>query len=212
MERLHKLLLPTLLLAVIISSLGLPVSAGNGIAKIVVEPRIITISVSSTFTIDIWIRDLSSDFMQEFDFTITWDPDLMEIVSNIDHVLANDPNWIIKTQILNPASGTYRLNAWTGLFGSPVNEDLSWVTLTFHCRGVGSSPVNIQNTVIYRAATGAQPIAHEVLKGAVTQEPATPVGGYVTPINKLEILTPYIAIAGLIAAVSAVYVIKRRKE
>jgi hypothetical protein len=39
-----------------------------------------------------------------------------------------------------------------------------------------------------------------------------PVGGITAPINKLEILTPYLALAGLIAAVSAVYVIKRRKD
>ncbi len=62
MSRLHKLLLPTLLLTVIVSSLSLPVSAQNGIAKIAVEPRITTISVSNTFTIDIWIRDLNGDF------------------------------------------------------------------------------------------------------------------------------------------------------
>ena len=42
-------------------------------------------------------------------------------------------------------------------------------------------------------------------------EPAT-VGGLVTPVNKLEILTPYIALAGLIAAVSTVYIIRRRKD
>ena len=39
-----------------------------------------------------------------------------------------------------------------------------------------------------------------------------PVGGITTPINKLEILTPYLALAGLIVVVSAVYVIKRRKD
>jgi hypothetical protein len=38
-----------------------------------------------------------------------------------------------------------------------------------------------------------------------------PVGGIVTPINKLEILAPYLALAGLIAAVS-VAIIRRRKD
>jgi hypothetical protein len=38
------------------------------------------------------------------------------------------------------------------------------------------------------------------------------VGGLVMPSNKLEILTPYLALAGLIAAVSTVYVVKRRKD
>ncbi|MGB6680925.1 MAG: hypothetical protein WBF08_06350, partial [Candidatus Bathyarchaeia archaeon] len=38
-----------------------------------------------------------------------------------------------------------------------------------------------------------------------------PVGGISTPINKLEILTPYIALAGLIIAVSAIVIKKRKK-
>jgi dipeptidyl aminopeptidase/acylaminoacyl peptidase len=39
-----------------------------------------------------------------------------------------------------------------------------------------------------------------------------PVGGVTSPINKLEILTPYLALVGLIIAVSTVYVIKKRKD
>ena len=42
-------------------------------------------------------------------------------------------------------------------------------------------------------------------------EPAA-VGGVVVPVNKLEILTPYLALAGLVIAVSAVVVAKRRKD
>jgi len=38
------------------------------------------------------------------------------------------------------------------------------------------------------------------------------VGGVVNQVNKLEILTPYIALVGLIIAVSSVYVIKKRKD
>lgn len=42
-------------------------------------------------------------------------------------------------------------------------------------------------------------------------EPA-PVGGISSPINKIELLAPYLALAGLIVVVSTVYVIKRRKD
>ena len=41
--------------------------------------------------------------------------------------------------------------------------------------------------------------------------PLAPVGGVVTPVNKIAILAPYLALAGLIIAVSSVYVIKKRK-
>jgi hypothetical protein len=43
-------------------------------------------------------------------------------------------------------------------------------------------------------------------------EDATPVGGLTMSANNLRILTPYIALAGLIAVVSSVYVIKKRKD
>ena len=39
-----------------------------------------------------------------------------------------------------------------------------------------------------------------------------PVGGVVMSTNKLEILTPYLALVGLVAAVSAVVVVKRRNK
>jgi hypothetical protein len=42
--------------------------------------------------------------------------------------------------------------------------------------------------------------------------PLPPVGGVLLPVNKLEILTPYLALAGLIAAVSAVVVVKKRRD
>ena len=39
-----------------------------------------------------------------------------------------------------------------------------------------------------------------------------PVGGITTPINKIEILTPYLALAGLIAAVTAAFTIRKRRK
>jgi len=42
-------------------------------------------------------------------------------------------------------------------------------------------------------------------------EPA-PVGGISSPINKIELLAPYLALAGLITVISAVYVFNRRKD
>lgn len=50
-------------------------------------------------------------------------------------------------------------------------------------------------------------------EGYVTFTSSGPaVGGVSSPINKFEILTPYLVLAGLIAVVSAVYFIKKRKD
>ncbi len=40
----------------------------------------------------------------------------------------------------------------------------------------------------------------------------SPVGGVVTPVNKVMVLTPYLALVGLLAAISTVYLIRRRKH
>jgi len=40
----------------------------------------------------------------------------------------------------------------------------------------------------------------------------TPVGGVVVPTNKLEILTPYLALAGLVAIASAVVAVRKRRD
>jgi hypothetical protein len=37
-----------------------------------------------------------------------------------------------------------------------------------------------------------------------------PVGGSLMPVNKLEILTPYLVLAGIVAVASAIYIKKRR--
>jgi hypothetical protein len=42
--------------------------------------------------------------------------------------------------------------------------------------------------------------------------PLAPVGGSAVGVNKLEILTPYLALVGLIMTVSTVYIFKKRKE
>ncbi|MCW4042762.1 MAG: hypothetical protein NWE90_03445 [Candidatus Bathyarchaeota archaeon] len=39
-----------------------------------------------------------------------------------------------------------------------------------------------------------------------------PVGGVASPVNKLELIAPYLALAGLIVAVSTIFVIKRRRD
>lgn len=43
-------------------------------------------------------------------------------------------------------------------------------------------------------------------------DPDGPVGGVVEPVNKLALATPFLALAGLIVAVSAVVVVKRRRD
>jgi len=61
-------------------------------------------------------------------------------------------------------------------------------------------------------AVGTGTIATGYLLSTGYSSGPRPVGGITLPTNKLEILTPYIALAGLIATLSAVVVVKRRSR
>ncbi|MEM4250530.1 MAG: hypothetical protein QW828_01650 [Candidatus Bathyarchaeia archaeon] len=55
------------------------------------------------------------------------------------------------------------------------------------------------------------PADYNIMIRVVVEYP-NPVGGVLVPVNKLGLLTPYLGLAGLIMAVSAVVVVKRRRD
>jgi hypothetical protein len=52
----------------------------------------------------------------------------------------------------------------------------------------------------------------DIMIRAVVEQYATPVGGIYAPNDKLSILTPYIALVGLIGAISAIFAIRRWRK
>jgi DNA-binding beta-propeller fold protein YncE len=62
-------------------------------------------------------------------------------------------------------------------------------------------------TIIFTFAANTDPVGI-----AIFQPLARPVGGVVEPVNKLALATPFLALAGLVAVVSAVIVVKRRRD
>ncbi|WP_455369836.1 hypothetical protein [[Eubacterium] cellulosolvens] len=196
----HKLPLSVLLLTVITSGLIFPVIAPNGGAKFTVEPPVMNVTVSKEFSVDIWIRDLPID-MISFSLVVNWDPALMEYVNHKTYVQGN--GWTLASDAVG--ASTYGIDAYGPAFGA----DARWITITFHCLGEGVSLIDIGPADISGAQGG---IPHFRLSATLNQVEPAPVAGITSPINKLAILTPYIALAGLIIALSTVYVIKRRKD
>lgn len=104
---------------------------------------------------------------------------------------------------------------WVGIFPAiPANV---WGEVTF-VQGFLTNPCTVG------AYSWSPNIAYYPNRATVTLNPRTgysnvvtinvcsPVGGVVTPTSKLEILAPYVVLAGLAVAVSAVVVVKRRKD
>ena len=174
------------------------------------EPQTITVTVCSEFTVYVWIRNLP-DPMEAFDFGVKWDPMMMEHVSHGNQVEGN--GWTIITETVNEGLGFYMLEADMG-DGDQWTADAPWATITFHCLGEGTSILEVEtiDTIWVRLSTGELiGIFPDEFDSTVTQVEPAPVGGITTPINKLEIVTPFLALAGLIAVISTVFVIRRRE-
>jgi hypothetical protein len=189
-----KFLFSALLLTVITSGLIFPAMANNGVAKIAVEGPT-TVEVSTEFTVDVWIRDLPEP-MTQFSVRVEWDPSMMEYVSHVSHVTTNGWTPLFFLQI----PGVIVLEAEGP---PPFSQDASWISITLHCLSSGISEIVIEESFIEDVSWNKMNLeVHQI----------APVGGVTISTNKLEILTPYIALAGLIIAVSTVYIIKKRKD
>jgi hypothetical protein len=192
-----KFLFSALLLTVITSGLIFPALANNGVAKIAVEGPT-AVGVSREFTVNLWIRDLPTSMIM-FSTRVEWDPSTMEYVSHVSHVTTNGWTPLFFSQL----PGLIILEAE----GPPFSQDASWISITLHCLEPGISELVIEESTIEGTTAS---ISYTRINLEVNQIEPAPVGGVATPVDKIEILTPYLALAGLI--VSTVYVIKKRKD
>jgi hypothetical protein len=208
MTRSLKLVLSSILITVIVLGLSIPVKAQVSAPTVYVDaPSVVT--VSTEFDIIISIRDIQSGWgVVFFDLQAQWDPNDLEY---IECEFLRAVPW-------QGGCGNTTPGLWYGLAGGPrVTEDAAWFMIRFHCLREGPAIITVSspsgNTVTLEDVAGAPfDVDPEPVTVTIQQVEPAPVGGISTPINKLEILTPYIALAGLIAAVSAIYVIKRRKD
>jgi hypothetical protein len=184
-----------LLVLVVASGLVLP-ARGDG-ETIAVEPQTVDIKVGGNFSIDISIRNVGSMF--RFHFKITWNPNLVRYVSR---TLLLQPGWSVETETVDGLGGTYVLQVTGDMFSS----DASWVTLTFHCLGAGSSPIGISPSDSWWENPSQLLPFGVVLGGTCNQHPVVPVGGVVLPVNRLAVMAPYLALLGLVVTVAVVIV------
>jgi len=188
----------TVVLLVLVVALGLVLPARGAASTVAVEPQTVNVTVGSNFSIDISIRNVGS--MLRFHFKITWDPNLVQYASR---TLLLQPGWSVETETVDGLGGTYVLQATGGMFSG----DASWVTLTFHCVGGGSSPIGISSypDSFWENPSVLTPFA-VVLGGTCDQHPVVPVGGVMLSVNRLAVMAPYLALVGLVAAVAVVIV------
>ena len=202
-------LIQTLLVITIISASIFPVYAPINDPDVTVEPQIINVNAGRVFEVGIWIRNLPAP-MSILDIAIVFDGTMMELVNVQRHEHfgweQSFSSWD-EDQYSGSAFGVVELNLYWET--DHVTEDLKWVTLTFRCLQEGTSTIDVESTITVQPNGSQFEIEADDFDGTVNQFAI--VGGYAMPVHKIEILAPYLALTGLILAVSTIYVIKRRK-
>jgi hypothetical protein len=180
-----------------------------------IVPDEVTIPVCNQFKIEIVtseygnINGAPTAAITQIYFYLQWDPTQIEV--KLDTVTPNVPaGWSVSAIPPISQQPPYSQLVFTAIGTSPVDAAHEWLELEYHCIDEGTSNIQILGLTINSVAL---PTDYAVFGASINQLPElAPVGGISTPINKLEILTPYLALAGLMAVVSAVYVIKKRKD
>jgi len=200
-----KFFLASLVALLIIVGLSQPASAPEANPDLVIDPDEINVSVSSTFTIDIWIKNIPSGFvMLFFDFQVSWESSMMELTSH--NFLADENGWSIN------ADNALANNYFCAASGADWSSDSKWLTLTFHCLAEGSSTIQAagsgSDSVVLWDGNEATETGFDSDAITCNQRrpvPPTPyhyVGGELFTANKLAVLSPYLALIGIVTTVA----------
>jgi len=168
----------------------------------------LNVAVCSKFTLEFWIRGIQPGWgMVGFDILIRWNPDLVEL-SEADPI--ERAGW---TQGVNQGPGYAMVKSFT----VPANRwfgDAEWVRFTFHCLGEGTGVMLLESpgagTIVLSDGEFSESMYPEPFEVTVHQYRA--VGGVLAPVNKLTILSPYLALLGLVGAVTVAFAAKTRRK
>jgi hypothetical protein len=160
----------------------------------------LNIPVGNTFSVDIWIRNIPSNGLQSFYFVVSWNQTMMELES---YQRAPNPNW--ETWNVGTYGWYIDFYGWTS--NDYITNDMIYLTLTFRCLSQGSSQVRIHDGYLH--IDGQENILPPDFDVTCNQYKSNPVGGINAPTEKLTILTPYIALVGLIGTISSIFAIRR---
>jgi len=210
MKKTAKFILSTLLIAVFLIVATIPTAEAQLFTTIYVDPPSVRVPVSTQFTVTVNITAVVNLFAWQFN--MTFDPALLECKGVTEGpflktggptifagpVIDNNNGWVlVGCSLAGPIPGV------TG------SGDLAFVT--FHCRGVGDGKLEFDPATTYLLDPQGAQIPREAIGGSVTQY-SRAVGGVLVPVNNLTILAPYLALVGLIGAVTVAVAATRRRK
>jgi len=214
MNNLTKLMLSLILISLIVLGLNSQVLAQQPpyFPNVIVNPISVSAGVSTTFSITFSVEDIASGYgLTYVGLVLTWPSSDMELVSGTEG--ASLPlGWKVSLRdytVIPPGSESkyFQMSIDTG---SPVTVDREWLTITFHCLRPGPSTIIVDGSREVKVLPDGSISGQGIEPIEITVNQFAPIGGVTTPVNKTAVLAPYLALAVLIIAVSAV-IIKKRK-
>jgi len=170
-----------------------------------------TITPCEEFTVNIDIADV--DFLYAWELKISFDPTLVECIDVVEGSFLQSAGLTVFVMGGIDNTAGYAWFGCTLLSPAPsVTGSGTLATVTFHCLGPGDTDLHLYETLLYDETMTSIP--HNTADGLVSQR-LPPVGGVWIPINKFELLAPWIGLVSVIAstvAASVVYVKRRKKE
>ena len=219
-----RFVLPMVFVFAIILAISSPVFAQPPTCTISVEPETTVVTVGDEFDVKIWIRDPDENNpIDMFEIIIAWDITELDLGPIFTH---NLDGWtldgISENQGLNPDIHFIIIAAHTDNVDAAIDSDISMATLRFRCRVGGEANIEAPTAIQDEYDQTNNPVVvsdyadtflqYDVTGSYAIVEQSSPVGGIYSPTDKLSILTPYIALVGLIGAISTIFAIRRWRK
>ena len=208
MNKLVKFILPILLVGIFLIAATIPIAKAQPIPTIYVDPPSIGVPVSTQFTVTVKIT--AAVDVHAWQFNMTFDPALLECKGATEGPFLNSGGPTTFLTALDNNKGWILVGC---LLMQPImaagSGDLAFVA--FHCKGSGDSKLSFDPTDTYLLNIAGAQTYPEAVGGSVTQY-ARAVGGVLVSVNKLTILGPYLALVGLVGAVTVAAAATRRRK
>jgi len=182
------------------------VALGFPATTIFVNPPTSTVTVGKNFTIDVKVSDVND--LYGWGFKLRWNLSLLDVVNVTEGNFLEQGGETFFWPIINNTEGYILVDCTLLGNVSGVSGSGTLATVKFYAENRGGSILDLYDTLLLNSHEIA--INHTNNDGTVSNT----VGGIWIPVNKLELLAPYIglALAISIAAVAAGVFVKRRRK
>ncbi|MGQ9460229.1 MAG: cohesin domain-containing protein [Candidatus Bathyarchaeaceae archaeon] len=208
----RKLVLRILIMASLLVILAVAHARASTQTTLYVAPSTITVTAGQTFIVSINISDVID--LYGWEFKLKWNPTLLDALNVMEGNFLKRGGDTFFWPIINNTIGC--LLATCTLLGNipGVNGSGELAIVEIQVKSEGESILDLYETKLVNSLE--QPINHTPYDGYVTTGTSPqPVGGIWIPVNKLELMAPYIGLVSTISivlAVTAIFIKRRKKK